>query len=167
MGKGNCLYQLIEGSIEMARCICCCLCVVFLAGPVCMIVGVIMIGAPNHRADNVKTYNDACTAWMSGDMLLMQRNSTFKGDGNALGDPTQCPWRSLVARTVSHTSTPPVCTIRHRTTRTTPQQSPSPSDPLFRGTRVLSLTSPWHPQSKSTHPMCAIASALTAARAPE
>lgn len=58
-------FEILEGMANGAKaimaCICCCLC----AGPILIIVGIVLLASPNTREDDVKNYNDAISSYNS------------------------------------------------------------------------------------------------------
>eukprot|EP00760_Papus_ankaliazontas_P003077 PhM_4_TR11408/c0_g1_i1/m.71284 len=82
MGQGRCL-DIFEAGAEFIRCICCMICIAFCAGPVLLIIGIVLVVAPNTRTQRVNEYNDACLSWMTSGSASFAASS-FSSDSHTL-----------------------------------------------------------------------------------
>ena len=81
MGKGKC-GEVAEMGREVIRCICCLICCIFCGGPICLIIGLVLLLGKNHYEDYLNEYNTAVTNWENSSTKQAIQSSTSAAIGS-------------------------------------------------------------------------------------
>jgi hypothetical protein len=92
MGKGGC-FDVFESGVRFIRSILGCICCLLCTGPILVIVGIVLLVAPNNFKENINTYKSSIDTYKAQAQPILQKtsgtiNTWYTSTGHSLGVTT-------------------------------------------------------------------------------